>query len=315
MVDNYPSSEYKIQLNEGQVDVTLNDVCVDNLSEIPSPTPAPYYTPINDKQSNSSFPIENPYYEMNEFVQKPQLIQPIIQQKNCSTRCYERYDDKNIYLIRIFLILFIQFVLITSIYYIIFYYDIYETYLKRYSGTLYFTTNAIVCCLCYGVLCMKDNCKRNKALYIYIVLYIPSIVFNCFLFVELTEIRYVTIILITILADYFSLLFFIIIFASKNFLFFIAPVITSTASMLIFHFMYNLSPIITIKISSVALSAIIYIVIILLICIYQIDMEDYLFAAIIMDYVIFSPIAFAVFLTVLLILLLLYLVALANGNK
>ena len=128
MVDNYPSSEYKIQLNEGQVDVTLNDVCVDNLSEIPSPTPAPYYTPINDKQSNSSFPIENPYYEMNEFVQKPQLIQPIIQQKNCSTRCYERYDDKNIYLIRIFLI-----------------------------GTLYFTTNAIVCCLCYGVLYMKGS--------------------------------------------------------------------------------------------------------------------------------------------------------------
>ena len=160
MVDNYyPSSDYKIQLNEGLVDVTPNDIGVDNLSEIPAPTPAPvpYSTPINDTQSNSSCPIEKPYYEINESVQKLQLIQPIIQQKNCSTRCYERYDDTNIYLIRIFLILFIQFILITSIYYIIFYYDIYETYLKRYSGTLYFTTNAIVCCLCYGVLYMKGS--------------------------------------------------------------------------------------------------------------------------------------------------------------
>ena len=134
------------------------------------------------------------------------------------------------------------------------------------------------------------------------MLYIPSIVFNCFLFVKLTEIRYVTIILITILADYFSLLFFIIIFASKNFLFFIAPVITSTASMLIFHFMCNLSPEITIKISSVALSAIAYIFIILLICIHHIDKEDYLFATIIMDYAIFSPMAFVVYYILLLIL-------------
>jgi len=315
--DYYHSSDYKIELNKGPVDATPYNACVENLSEIPAPTSTPppiaiNFTPINDTQSNSSCPIEKPYYEINESNQKSQLIQPDIQQKNCSTRCYERYDEISIYLIKILLILFIQFSLITLLYTIIFYFDIYEIYLKRYSVMLFFLTNAIVCCLCYGVLCMKGRCRRNKALYIYLVLYIPSIVFNCFLFVELAEIRYVTIILITILADYFSLLFFIICFTAKNYLFFIAPVFTSTASMLFCHFFYNLSPIITIKISSVALSAIIYIFIILLVCIHQIETEDYLFATIIMDYAIFSPIAFVVALIVFLLLLLLALSGSSN---
>ena len=189
MDNNYfPSSDYKIQLNEGPIDVTPNDVCIDNLSEIPAPTPAPvidpapYSTPINDTQSNSSCPIEKPYYETNESIQKPQFIQPIIQQKNCCTRCQERYDDISIYLIRILLILFIQFALITSIFFVLFYFDIYETHLKNNSGILFFLTNTIVCCLCYGVLCIKGSCRRNSALYIYILLYIPSILFNCFFF-------------------------------------------------------------------------------------------------------------------------------------
>jgi hypothetical protein len=306
--DYYQSLDNEIKLNGGAVDVTPNDVSIENFSEIPAPTP----TSINDTQSNSSCPIEKPYYETNESIQKPQFIQPIIQQKNCCTRCQERYDDISIYLIRILLILFIQFALITSIFFVLFYFDIYETHLKNNSGILFFLTNTIVCCLCYGVLCIKGSCRRNSALYIYILLYIPSILFNCFFFVELTEIRYVSIILITILGDYFSLLIFIISFTAKNFLFFIAPIITSTASMLTFHFMYNLSTEITIKISLVALSAIIYIVIILLICLYQIEMEDYLFAAIIMNYAIFSPIALAVFLAVALILLVLFLAASAN---
>lgn len=82
--------------------------------------------------------------------------------------------------------------------------------------------------------------------------------------------------------------------------------------MLIFHFIYNLDPIVTIKISSVVLSAIIYIVIILLTCLYQIDTEEYLFATIIMDYAIFSPLAFVVFLVVVLTLSILALAGYAN---
>jgi len=315
-MDSFPSSDYKIQLNEGPGDVTPNNICIENLSEIPAPTaappPIPYTTPINDTQSNSSCPIEKPYYETNENAQKLQFIQPVIQQKNCSRRCSERYDYISIYLIRILLILFIQFAIITSLFLVIFYFDIFETHIKRNNGILFFLTNAIVCCLCYGVLCMKGSCRRNPALYIYIILYIPSILSNCFFFVELTEIKYVSIILITILADYFSMLIFIISFTAKNFLFFIAPIITSTASMLIFHFIYNLDPIVTIKISSVALSAIVYIVIILLTCLYQIDTEEYLFATIIMDYAIFSPLAFVVFLVVVLTLSILALAGYAN---
>ena len=65
--------------------------------------------------------------------------------------------------------------------------------------------------------------------------------------------------------DFFSLLLYIIIFKINNVkfpIFMIAPVIASTAMILIFHFAWNLSPVITINISSVLLSANIYMAII-----------------------------------------------------
>ncbi len=100
--DYYHSSDYNIQL--GPVDATPNDDNVDNLSEIPAPTPAPALspTPINDAQSNSSCPFEKPYYEISETKLNQQ---PIILHKNCCARCFDRYDDISIYFIRIFLIL------------------------------------------------------------------------------------------------------------------------------------------------------------------------------------------------------------------
>ena len=98
--DYYQSLDNEIKLNGGAVDVTPNDVSIENFSEIPAPTP----TSINDTQSNSSCPIEKPYYEISESNQNPELIQqPIIQSKNCYTRCFDRYDVISIYFIKIFL--------------------------------------------------------------------------------------------------------------------------------------------------------------------------------------------------------------------
>ena len=299
--DYYHSSDYKIQLNEEPVESTPYNGGLDNISEMPAPALSPTPTPINDTQSNSSScPIERPYYEINESIQKSETIQ----HNNCCIRCLDRYDDINVYFITIFLIVFIQFFFITILYYAIFYFDIYELYIKKYNRNLFLINNLISCFLFYGIFCMKGSFRRSKALYIYIVLYIPSILFNCFYFSKFTEIKYIFIVLITILIDYFSILFFIIIFTSNGISFMIAPVFTSFALMITFHFLYHLSTAITIKISSIALSGIIYIIIISKI-IYTIETEDYLFATIIMDYGIFWPLAFTILLIVYLISLIL----------
>ena len=101
--DYYHSSDYKDKLNEGLIDATPDDDNINNLSEIPAPTPDPtpaiYIPPVNNNQSNSSFPIEKSYYETNESNQQ----QESIQRKTCGIKCFKRYDNINIFFIRIFL--------------------------------------------------------------------------------------------------------------------------------------------------------------------------------------------------------------------
>ena len=297
--DYYHSSDYKAQLNGGPVDVTPNDTNVDNLSEIPAPTstptPAPpiYIPPINNNQSNSSSPIEKPNYETNKSNQKQESIQqPIIQHKNCCSKCFKRYDDINIYFIRIFLILTIQYILITSIIFLIIYIDKYESYKEsivlKSIGIIMIIASV---CIHFRILFMKDDQRSSKSLYIYIVFYIISIIFCCLLF-QGYGINYIIIILITKVIDFFGLLLYILILTFKSLKFMITPVITSIISITFIHFWWKINLNATIIISILALIEIIYIIgVISRQCKHYFKTDDYLFAALIMDYLIFTPYA------------------------
>ena len=159
----------------------------------------------------------------------------------------------------------------------------------------------IISFLCFGVLKIKEEMRKDPLLYIYLGVYIPCIALYCFLLSNYTEISYIMLVLYIISMDFFGMLVYIIIFTIQDYKFLIAPVITSTAMLLIFHYSWDLPPVITIKISSVALSAIIYIGIISVVCKNLIEKEHYLFAIIIFNLAIFAPVAFLVFIALAII--------------
>ena len=296
--DYYHSSDYKIQL--GPVDATPNDANVDNLSEIPAPTPAPTPapapapalspTPINDVQSNSSCPFEKPYYEISETKLNQQ---PIIPHKNCCARCFDRYDDISIYFIRIFLILTIQYILITSFTLIIFvtkFGNNYESYKKENNlliPSIGLITIIIIISIYFRILCMNENSRKNKALYIYIVFYIFAISYFCS-FIRESDAKYVFLFLISEAIDSLGILLYITIFTFKSFKFIIAPVITSIIEIIFIHFYWNLTLNETFYMSIVALILIIYIGFLSRQCKKYFKTDEYIFAVLIMNYLIFS---------------------------
>lgn len=285
--DNYHNSDYKLHLNGGPVDVTPND----NSSEIPAPTPIPtakpspvdYIPPINDNESYSPCPIEKPYYEISESSEKP-----INQHKNCCTKCCDRYDDISIYFIRIFLILTIQYILIISIIFIIL--NIYKYEIKsdqKYIPAIGLTILALVICIYFRILCMKEERRSSKALYIYIVFFILPIVFIGLLIGNKGS-NYLFLLLMTITINFLVILLYIVIFTFKSFKCMIAPAITSLIEIIIIHFWWKLTLEVTFFISIVALILIIYIGFISRQCGLYFKTDDYLFAVLIMDYLIFS---------------------------
>lgn len=296
--NNYHSPEYKAPLNGGQpIDATPNDANVNNSSEIPSPTAKPsiYIPPNNNNQINSLCQIEKSYYETNEPSQNPEAIQqPIIQHKNCCTKCFKRYDDISIYLIRIYLILAIQYIFITSIIFLIIKIDKYGIDIK---DNILFAIIGIITIISsiyihFRILCMKDDQRSSKSLYIYIALYILFIVIFCLLFNSF-GMNYIIIILITKTIDFLGLLLYILIFTFKSFICMITPVITSAIAITLIYFWrkINLNITNTIIISVLAIIEIIYIGAISRQCKHYFKTDDYLYAALIMDYLIFYPYA------------------------
>jgi hypothetical protein len=186
--------------------------------------------------------IEKSYYETNESNQQ----QESIQRKTCGIKCFKRYDNINIFFIRIFLILTIQYILITSIILLIIYIYKYESYIK---GNIVIQIIGIIMiiasiCIHIRILLMKEKRRSSKTLYIYVVFYIPSIVFNFLLFQSFVKdyiIIYIIIILITKTIDFFGLLLYILFFTFKSFKFMIVPVITSILAIIFFHFWLNIN--------------------------------------------------------------------------
>lgn len=219
-------------------------------------------------------------------------------------KCFKRYDEFDKYFIKIFALLLIQYILI-SFFTLLGLNNGWNKFFIQSTKSMLWTAGPItllISFLCYGVLYIKGSDRKDKLLYIYLGLYIPCIILYCFLLSQYTDRYNIMLVIYIISIDFFGLLLYVIIFTIKDrYLFLIAPAVTSTIMILIFHFRWKLNPVITIKISSVLLSAIIYIGIISAICKNSFDTEYYLFATIIFNLAIFAPVAFLVFIALIIL--------------
>ena len=240
------------------------------------------------------------------FKEKPYYMQDDGKNK-IFEKCFNRYNELNKFFFKIFSLLLIQFILITFFTFLGFRFDLNLFFIKTSKSMLWTAgpVTLLISFLCFGVLKIEERYRKDKLLYIYLGVYIPCIVLYCFLLSNYTERDYIILVLSIISIDFFGILLYIIIFTMKGYAFLIAPIITSTAMLLIFHFKWRLPPVITIKISSVLLSAIIYIGFISSICKDKKFREYYLFATIIFNLAIFAPVAFLVFIALLILLFIL----------
>jgi len=241
--------------------------------------------------------------EPEPFKEKPYYMKDDVK-INFYEKYLERYDELNKYFLKIFSLLLIQFILIIFFTFLGFHLSL-NLFIIETSNSMIWTVGIvtlIISFLCFGVLKIKEEMRKNPLLYIYLGVYIPCIALYCFLLSDYSEISYIMLVLYIISMDFFGMLLYIIIFTIQDYKFLIAPVITSTAMLLIFHYSWDIPPVITIKISSVALSAIIYIGIISVVCKNLIDKEHYLFATIIFNLAIFAPVAVLVFIALVIII-------------
>jgi len=241
--------------------------------------------------------------EPEPFKEKPYYMKDDVK-INFYEKYLERYDELNKYFLKIFSLLLIQFILIIFFTFLGFHLSL-NLFIIETSNSMIWTVGIvtlIISFLCFGVLKIKEEMRKNPLLYIYLGVYIPCIALYCFLLSDYTEISYIMLVLYIISMDFFGMLLYIIIFTIQDYKFLIAPVIASTAMLLIFHYSWDIPPVITIKISSVALSAIIYIGIISVVCKNLIDKEHYLFATIIFNLAIFAPVAVLVFIALVIII-------------
>ena len=241
--------------------------------------------------------------EPEPFKEKPYYMKDDVK-INFYEKYLERYDELNKYFLKIFSLLLIQFILIIFFTFLGFHLSL-NLFIIETSNSMIWTVGIvtlIISFLCFGVLKIKEEMRKNPLLYIYLGVYIPCIALYCFLLSDYSEISYIMLVLYIISMDFFGMLLYIIIFTIQDYKFLIAPVITSTAMLLIFHYSWDIPPVITIKISSVALSAIIYIGIISVVCKNLIDKEHFLFATIIFNLAIFAPVAVLVFIALVIII-------------
>jgi hypothetical protein len=256
---------------------------------------------------NDSEPFkEKPYYLQDEGTNFQDVEKNLkdVGKNNFIEKCFHRYDESNKYFLKIFSLLLIQYILIIFFTFLGFHFEFNLFFIETTKSMLWTAgpVSVIISFLCFGVLKIKEEYRKNKLLYIYLGIYISCIVFYCFLLSNYTETSYIMLVLFIISIDFCDILLYIIIFSNQDYKFLIAPIITSTTMLIIFHFKWGLTPVITIKISSVLLSAIIYIGIITSVCKSLIDKEHYLFATIIFNLALFAPVAVLVFIAFLLLL-------------
>jgi len=202
-------------------------------------------------------------------------------------------------LIKTFFHLIIQFLIIFIFTLLGFIYEINEAFVAS-TGAIWGTlvpTTVVILIMCFTALCIEDYKRGSKWLYIYLIIYIPCVVFYFFLLSGATN--NINIICGLVLYIFDILSFFVVIMIYKEIryiVFIIFSVVITIIILLIFHFVWIKDGLITFKISTVGLSEIIYLIIITKFSIYKV--EEYLFETIVFDLAIFSPLAFIIFIIV-----------------
>lgn len=253
---------------------------------------------------------EKPYYEQNTTPQIQAKTSENESKKKCNlysvcekiSECLSdfkyRFNSNEELLLKTFLQLLIQFIIIFLFTFLGFIFDINKAFIKG-EGAIWGTfipTTILILIMCYSSLC----CKDSALLYIYIILYIPCIIFYCFLLSDYTN--YINIIcgLTLFILDIISFIVIIVIFSKIHYIaFLILSAIITIITLLIFHFKWIGNGLTTFKISTVGLSEIIYLAIVTFVTIEKFEIENYVFETIVFDLAIFSPLAIVVLITII----------------
>lgn len=247
----------------------------------------------NDYEENN----ENPNYEQEEKIENKNFEHNsniFFSIKNhIKNIIYNNYNEIFLYSL---LHLFIQVIIIFIFTLLGFIYEINEAFVAS-TGAIWGTlvpTTVVILIMCFTALCIEDYKRGSKWLYIYLIIYIPCVVFYFFLLSGATN--NINIICGLVLYIFDILSFFVVIMIYKEIryiVFIIFSVVITIIILLIFHFVWIKDGLITFKISTVGLSEIIYLIIITKFSIYKV--EEYLFETIVFDLAIFSPLAFIIF--------------------
>ena len=272
--------------------------------------------PIISSTSTESGP-EKPYYQPNK---KPE--NQVEKDKKISSFFHNLiiYLDllglQEIFFLKIFLRLIIQFIIIFIFTLLGFIFEINKVITKNdiVGKVFFYSISILILIMCYSALLINESKRGSPWLYIYLILYIPCMVYYCFLISSVTDNVNVLCGLILYILDILTFIITILIFQKIYYILFMAfSALITTITLLIFHFGWIKDGLVTFKISTVGLSEILYIV---FVAIYSIEkVNKYLYATIVFDLAIFSPFAALVLLILVIAFLLgvLYLDSLSSS--
>ena len=255
---------------------------------------------------------EKPYYEQNTPSQIQTKTSENEEKKKCElySVCEKfsqglsdfiyRFDSKEKMLLKSSLLLLIQFLIIFLFTLLGFIYKVNKAFIKS-NGAMWGTfipTTLLILFMCYSILCCRKS--ESPLLYIYLFLYIPCIIFYCFLLSDYT--KYINIICgLTLFILYIlSFITTIVIFGKISYIAFaVLSSIITIITLVIFHFKWIGNGLVTFKISTVGISEIIYISLVTCITIEKLEIENFVIETIIFNLAIFSPLALAVFIIII----------------
>ena len=245
------------------------------------------YNKTDNKLNDESSP-EKPFYELEKKNKLSSFFNNINEYLN-KLGGYEEI------LVKSFLHLIIQFIIIFIFTYLGFIFEINKVFIKSSIvlwGT-FIVTSIIIIALFLNAINI-DN-KGSKLLYIHLIVYIICVVFYCFLLSSVTDNINIICGLTLYILDILSFIVVILIFKDIKYIaFMIFSSVITIITLLIFHFAWIKDGLITFKISTVGLSEIIYLIIITYFSIEKV--YEYLYETIIIDLGIFTPLFIIVFL-------------------
>lgn len=238
------------------------------------------------KKEENELVIERPYYESNK---KPEITEKK-RTNNCCTKTLECLKGSDEYdeIILSLSILLAQFIIILILSWLGFKYDINDSFIKsKLSRNLTFYITSLVILIMFFTSLGFDDDDFLIVYIVYLILYIPCIIFYCFLLSKYTKDIHI---LCGLVLYIFDILSFIVSFKFFNpFSVLIVSPVISTIILFVFHYLWIKNGLKTFKISTVGLSEIIYLLIAITISMKL--AKNYVRGAVILNLAIFTPLA------------------------